>query len=241
MKKTILMLIAVVFLLSIVSCTQQIEPKPISTPTPDPKPIVVDETFDFENSDQGFTGGFADYPEGEEEFYELDSNISDIPNLDTKGFMLKGNNHSDDLLMYITRGFDVSPNTAYTVDLTFKLATNVPGNMMGIGGSPGASVYVKAGAANIPFVPELDDSGYLRSNWDIGEQSNGGMDAVVVGNIEKKDSDDDSYQFKDFDAQFEVTSDDNGKVYILLATDSGFEGITQIYFDDVIVKIYPKE
>lgn len=236
MKKTILMLTTVVFLLSLVACT-----KPISTPTSEPTPNKVDETFDFENGEYGFKAGFADYPEGKEEFYELDSNISAIPDLDTKGFMLKGNNHSDDLLMYITRGFDVSPNTTYTVDFAFKLATNVPGNMMGIGGSPGASVYVKAGAANIPFAPELDDSGYLRSNWDIGEQSNGGKDAVVVGNIEKEDSDDDSYQFKDYSVQFEVTSDDNGKIYILLATDSGFEGVTQIYFDDVIVKMNPKE
>lgn len=240
MKKAILMLVTVVLLLSIVACTQQIEPTP--TTTPSTKPIEkVNKTFDFEDGEQGFTAGFADHPQGEEEFYELDSNLSDIPDLDTKGFMLKGNNHSDDLLMYITRGFDVTPNTTYTVDLSFKLATNVPGGMMGIGGSPGSSIYVKAGAANKTFAPKLDDSGYFRANWDIGEQSNGGKDATVVGNIEKVDSDDDSYQFKDFSAQFEVTSDENGKIYILLATDSGFEGLTQIYFDDVVVKINPTE
>ncbi len=235
MKKIVLPLI-MILLVMMTACTAQSIPTPTEAVTPTPIDNIH-ATTDFEGEDHGFDVGFADYPQGEEAFYELEYEVTDIPDLNTKGIMVKGNNHSDDLLMYITKAFNVEPNTEYNISIQYDLATNVAGGMVGIGGSPGASIFVKAGVHNKAFVPQIDDAGYLRANWDIDNQGNEGPDAKVLGNIEKTESDDDSYQFKPFYAEFTVTSGDDGKIHILLFTDSGFEGLTQIYYDNIKVDI----
>ncbi len=57
-------------------------------------------TYNFAQSQHGWTGEFADYPVGEEDFYELDFAHAVLPApLDTtqKALRLIGHNRSDDL------------------------------------------------------------------------------------------------------------------------------------------------
>ena len=65
----------------------------------------------------------------------------------------------------------------------WTLATNVAESLVGIGGSPGESVFVKAGASTVEPVTPEDDAGYFRMNIDKGNQSNGGESMVVVGHV----------------------------------------------------------
>lgn len=143
-------------------------------------------------------------PINNEDFYELKFKHANIPveGKNDKGLFLQDNNHSDDLFMYITRKFyknlGLIPNTTYKVDLSFDMATNVPGEMMGIGGSPGSSVYVKAGAVNAEPKPE-DKNRYLRMNIDKANQSQSGKNMIVLDDItkictENKNSTDESFQ-----------------------------------------------
>ena len=60
-------------------------------------------------------------------------------------------------------------------------AFNRPG-CFGVGGAPGESVWIKAGATAIEPLA-IRDSSYLRMNIDIGNQSGGGAHAVVLGDI----------------------------------------------------------
>ena len=63
-------------------------------------------SFDFSNETHGWVGGFADYPQGEEDFFELVFDHRELPeNLDPsrKALFLSGNNHSDDLFMFLKR------------------------------------------------------------------------------------------------------------------------------------------
>ena len=58
---------------------------------------------DFRQSPQGWTAGFADYPVGEDDFYELVSDYRPLEaplNTDESALIISGNNHSDDLWMY---------------------------------------------------------------------------------------------------------------------------------------------
>jgi len=196
-------------------------------------------TFTFAKDEQGFKGGFADLPVNYNPYiYTLAFNQASVPIKDKldKGLMLKGHNRSDDLFMYVSKKFSIRdglrPNTKYTVLLKFDLATNVAGGGMGIGGSPGASVYVKAGIINKE--PLVDDiNGMKIINVDKGIQANGGTEMQVLGNIEKTESTDDSFEYKHFENNIVVTTNDKGEVWLIIGTDSGFEGLTQIYLTNI--------
>ena len=82
-------------------------------------------------------GDFADYPVGEESFYELSWGWDNLPAEVTvdgkeasktlsKGLFLSGNNHSDDLFMFVKRKITgLDPNTAYSVQFSVLIESNV--------------------------------------------------------------------------------------------------------------------
>jgi hypothetical protein len=205
-----------------------------------------ESSFDFEDGDQGWVAGFADLPaDTDPAFYELESSWEPLPStLDGHGMYIQGHNHSDDLFMFFKKQVEgLEPDTVYQAVFSIDLATNVPEGLMGIGGSPGESVYVKAGATTVePEVVE-DSQGVLRMNIDKGQQSNGGEDMIVLGNIAyTPESADDAgeWHIKPLDSEgqtFSVTSDSDGAVWFIVGTDSGFEGLTALYYDTVTVNL----
>lgn len=209
---------------------------------------TVQNTFTFDTDEEGWTGGFADLPvDHEQQGYDVSFSHEEVPvpDAESNGLFITGNNHSDDLFMYIVRGFDLEDNlkadTQYSVTLSFKMATEVPPGMMGIGGSPGESVYIKAGVVTKkPIV--IEESGYYVMNIDKGIQSNDGSDAIVLGNAAKDEGsgqDDMTFRYKNFELTQEATSDSEGRIWIIIGADSGFEGITRLYFDDISVTFDP--
>ena len=62
----------------------------------------------------------------------------------------------------------------YRAMLEVEIITDVPTNCFGIGGSPGASVYVKAGVSDKEPGRSVDNLNHYRINLDIGNQSNSG-------------------------------------------------------------------
>lgn len=206
-------------------------------------------TWDFTSNAEGWTGGFADYPSGEETFYELAFAQSAMPAEVGPGGGLKiaGNNHSDDLFMFVARGITgFAPNTSYVLDIDARIATNAPSDCAGIGGSPGTSVFFKMGAvAESPVSAPAGDaaagSQTMQINLDKGNQGTGGSDMQVAGDIANtKLCPDETYQLKTLSLTgFSVTSDASGRVWIVLGTDSGFEGTTVLYYDRVTVTIRP--
>lgn len=201
-------------------------------------------TFDFSLQEYGFEGIFSDYPQGAEEFYQLSASYTDLPEPfnDKQGFRLFGSNHSDDLFMGITGRIDgLKPATLYQVQINATLITNVPSNCFGIGGAPGESVYVKAAAYHQPIKNTLDEQNMYRLDWDIGHQSQRGEQSQVVGDIANGIDcmEPESYQQKDYAtaAPIQVITDDKGEVWLLLGTDSGFEGPTEFYVQSAMVTL----
>jgi hypothetical protein len=205
-------------------------------------------TYDFEEDEQGWVAGFADLPANyDEEFYQLESSWQELPSgLGGHGITMQGHNHSDDLFMFLKVQVEgLKPDTAYDAIFAIDLASNIPEGMMGIGGSPGESVYVKAGATMTePLVVE-DASGYLRMNIDKGNQAEEGEDMINLGNIanpnlDPETADGSTYAIMDLDSEgqrFTVTSDGDGKLWIIAGTDSGFEGPTTVYYDRITVEL----
>lgn len=205
--------------------------------------INPDFTFNysFQSGSEGWIGDFADYPddEGVEEFYELEFTHSTLPEpLNTTEGALKqsGNNRSDDLFMFVKRKVTgLEPNQTYALDIEIEFATNAASGAAGIGGPPGEAVYLKAGASAIEPNKELDTSdNHFRMNIDKGNQSQDGNDMKNMGDF-ANGTDDFVYTLKSLQntASVLATTNAEGELWVIVGTDSGFEGTTTIYYNKI--------
>jgi len=207
-------------------------------------------TFDFVESSQGWTGEFADLHPGENENFELEVDFLPLPEpLDTtqNALFISGVNLSDDLFMFFKQQFTgLSPGQEVKIRYQIRIATNVPQNCIGAGGAPGESVFLKAGTSVIEPKPVSEMEGdreILRLPVDKGNQSMGGEDAIVLGNIANSndcsDENAEEWELKDLELAEEdaiqITADENGRVWFFFGTDSGFEGRTSLYYSRVNV------
>ena len=106
----------------------------------------------------------------------------------------------------------------------------------GIGGSPGESVFVKAGASTVEPVAAEERNRYLRMNIDKGNQANGGEDMVVLGNVAHGEVVNREYRIKtldNMDQPLSVSTDGEGRVWLIVGTDSGFEGLSAFYYSRI--------
>jgi hypothetical protein len=203
---------------------------------------IFSNSSDFSTDLQGWVGDFADYPIGVDDssFYELRFEYTDRPsNLGPvqKAIMLSGNNHSDDLFMFIKKKINgLQPNTDYTVVFEVELASNAEKNNTGIGGAPGESVYVKAGASIIE-PKKIVDGSYYRMNIDKGNQSTDGDDMKVIGNIAVESAEYNLITRSNSSQSipFIVRSSALGELWLIVGTDSGFEGVTTLYYTKINV------
>ena len=194
-------------------------------------------TFDFRRGPQGFVAGFADYPPGDADIYELTSDYRALPPplASESALFLSGVNRSDDLFMFFKGPVDgLSPGASYHVTVSVEIATDVPAGCFGVGGAPGESVWVKAGATAVEPLAVRDGS-YLRMNIDIGNQSAGGSQGVVLGDIANSRRCEQSPQWerKSFEGRpipASISIPSSGRAWLFFGVDSGFESRTGIYF-----------
>ena len=203
-------------------------------------------SFDFGRGPQGFVAGFADYPPDHADSYELTSGHRALPPpLESQSALfISGVNRSDDLFMFFKGSIGgLSPGARYSVTVGVEIATDTPAGCVGVGGAPGESVWIKAGATAVEPLPVLDGS-YLRMNVDIGNQSAGGAQAVVLGNVANTRSCEQPRQwerksFRDRSTPMPLSVPSNGRAWLLFGVDSGFESRTEIYFTRAAVTFTP--
>lgn len=205
--------------------------------------LVFSETFDFSVSQDNWKVDFTDFPSGEQDsaFYELKFAYTNLPaNLGTnkKAMMLSGKNHSDDLFMFMKKKItNLAPNTDYAMVFEVELASNAPKGTVGAGGSPGESVYLKAGAAGNEPKKVIEANQYAL-NIDKGNQSASGENTVVLGDI-AVDFNTEEYTLitrsntSTYNDPFVAKSNSKGELWLIVGTDSGFEGTTTIYYTKV--------
>ncbi|HEX8311670.1 MAG TPA: hypothetical protein VF614_10155 [Chthoniobacteraceae bacterium] len=226
-------------LLALSSLAAAAEPQPLPG-SPESAPTQLLLQYKFSESSSGFAARFADYPAGQESFFELQADYRELPKyLGAKGALfISGNNHSDDLFMFVkNRIGGLRAGGAYSVTLHIQIASNAPNGSVGIGGSPASSVYLKAGVANVEPVA-VNRDGFMEMNVDKGVQSQPGEDAQVLGNIGVDTTTDKAgnsrYVLKNFRSQqFLVEADSAGNLWLFTGTDSGFEGTTSLYFTKI--------
>ncbi|MDE0063633.1 MAG: hypothetical protein OXU72_12680 [Gammaproteobacteria bacterium] len=203
-------------------------------------------SLDFRRGEQGFMAGFADYPPADEEIYELTSGYRPLPPAlgPTSALYLSGVNRSDDLFMfYKGRVGGLVPGANYQVSVSAEIATDTPAGCVGVGGAPGESVWIKGGASEVEPLAVLEGS-YLRMNIDVGNQSNGGEHAAVLGDMANSRSCEQprQWQLKSLPARpipATVAASADGRAWLLFGVDSGFESRTEVYFTRLTVTFSP--
>jgi hypothetical protein len=195
-------------------------------------------SFGFQTSQNGWSGGFCDYPAADVGDYDLIFARRTLPgSLDPTrwGLYMSGANYSDDLFMYVRRRITgLRPCATYRVYFNIEIATNAPSGCIGIGDSPGEGVCVKAGASTIKPISILEE-GWYRMNVDKGNQYEPGANAVILGNIANTNTDCDNprWLYKTLDSGWSfvrVRTDSYGNLWLFVGTDSGFEGVTSLYY-----------
>ncbi len=193
--------------------------------------------FHFSRGPAGWVEGFADYPAGQDAFFMLEADYRALaPPLDTSqsALYIAGTNRSDDLWMYYKTEVALPSDTTYRVRFDVEIATNAASGCVGVGGAPGEGVTVKAGVSLIEPDRELDAAGYWRMNVDKGQQTNGGEDAVVIGDLANSRTCEQGpeWELKRLASgqSLMITTDSTGRAWLFVGTDSGFESRSAVYY-----------
>lgn len=201
-------------------------------------------TSDFELNADDWTGDLSEYSTATDtssiEFRAGRTTLPSPLNTKTYGFMLQSHNRSDDMFMFLKKKISgLKANFAYHVTFEIDLVTNYPASGFGTGGSPGSSVYLKGGASAIEPAKKLE-SGFYTFNLDKGAQSAGGKNFVNLGNI-SNGLETSEYKIVKRTSTLAnpvvVTADANGAIWVCVGTDSGFEGLTRLYYDKIKVSV----
>jgi len=216
-------------------------------------PATVSVSFDFRNGALGWQAGFADYPPTTDKngFYQLLAEVRTLPpelGVNGTGFYIQGNNHSDDLFMFIKRRLNsddgIVAGQTYQISYTLVFASSVQSGCVGVGGSP--AVTLKAGASPAEPIALFDSSpliSWLRMN--VGKDPNqGNIAASPTGTIANGipcGSAQNSYVSIQRTHQHTslVNANSKGEVWLLIGSDSGFEGLTALYYQRIDVTLTP--
>ncbi len=189
-------------------------------------------SFDFTTGAHEWIYEVTDYPVNVERA-EWDlvgiNGTYDMTGTDESAYWLIGNNHSDDIFVYIYLKVDgLKANTTYEGLVEFTGLTPYSSDSMGIGGSPASSVYVKAAMTSIEPTPVIGYNDYyvlpegiLKEN-----QSQDGEIVRLLGSLADNQITLDNGLFQvSYDLTQEFTTNDAGEVFIMVGYDSGFEGV----------------
>ena len=228
MNKLIFLLLALLF--SLMSCHKD-----------DTQPNT-EYSYNFSNGTDGWQQFFSDYPVGSEVAFELEfehTNLPDPLDNNVKALMISGNNHSDDLLSFIYRKFDgLQPNKTYAVTFDVNFASNAPSNAIGIGGSPDLAF----GVGGIPFAPANtpDGDNWHRPNFKSDLQSRLSNDTLQMTGTIGVGEDATDFALINHNNNgnpIMLTANNNGELWLMMGTDSGFEGTTTLYYTSIKIKL----
>lgn len=220
------------------SSSEPVEPPPYYPPQ------TVSYTFDEDL--QGFSVFSADYdtdhPYNDQIFIGLAATPEPFEYRNSLKF--KWNNYSDDMKGVIFKQFDgLEANKKYTVTFELDLVTYISYECGGIGGSPSEGVNAKGAILN--YKPEriIVDGDYRANVQDSQKGNNEGDETVWIGDIGLptttcvSDPADRIWEQKTIknEQEFIFTNDNQGEAWLYISLDSGFEGVTEVYYTDLRV------
>jgi hypothetical protein len=188
----------------------------------------------------------SQYPE-EQSHWLINSGIFPMPDgLKRKGFLLQGNNHSDDIDMFLIRRFSVKREKTYQLRITVDLAGNAPIGAIGVGGDP--ELTVQAAATEIsPHRFVVDSDNFVRfPDLEIGpnqltEVNTNGVclsEGVLGASVCPPPGEKIPFDLKRGRLSRPITiRPKSDHFWLMIGTSSGFEGLSAIYYTRVKVEL----
>jgi hypothetical protein len=187
--------------------------------------------YDFSDGSQGWTADFTDYPVNEDPLAdsvyhwkaEFTASAGDING--QNAFMLSCTNVSGDVFMFIKKKIDgLKPNTNYNVAYEIELSSNA---------QAGQGIILKGGASDLE-PKKVIENGYYILNIDKGAATTSGENAISFGDIGavSPSSNYSSVVKGNLNSYtpFITRTNSKGELWMVLGTDSLFEGTTTVYF-----------
>lgn len=214
---------------------------------------VVHLTYDLSRGDEGFQADIADYAVENLDFMAGVRVLPPELGRSATGLYLQSTNRSADAFMFVHRGVGASdglePGARYTARFAITMASDAPAGCIGIGGPPAEAVTLKVGMVDHAPVVALDGTSGVaqyRVNVDKGEQVQGGNDMTVAGDIANGAASTacgTGPTFRTFSRTHThptaVTASSAGELWVMIGTDSGFEGTTPLYYEQIDIELTP--
>jgi len=206
----------------------------------EPTPQILSS---FASSVDGWQGAYADYDAATEPTDVVWQTRALPAPLSGNAYFTGGTNRSDDLFIYSKKKFSgYKPSSQYKVSFDIEIVTNQSSGCFGVGGAPGESVYVVAGAAPTEPKTVLSGGSYV-VNLDRGNQATPGPASQVLGNVANSvpDCGPQVYQAKILKstAPLTVKSDASGAIWVYFGIDSGFEAKSTVFYKSIKVSVDP--
>jgi hypothetical protein len=209
---------------------------------------LITNVYDFRESDHAWIAGFCDYPaeQHDSDLYELKSGYvnTTISGRARNAYSISGYNHSDDLFMYLKKKITgLQPDTQYILTYEIEFASDLSGGNLS-DGAAGQKVFMKVGASDSEPKSVIDDAGNYIMNIDKGNQGSDGEDMIVIGNIVTtelaeglevitRSNSPSTATEPAYDKRFVVKTNSKGELWLIVGTDSGFDGRTTLYYTSI--------
>jgi PKD repeat protein len=210
-------------------------------------PVEMTFHYDFSQGAHGWEPGFADVAPEKVDDVGFASGVRDLPEYlgSTPALWYTGSNFADDLFMFFTTRLEgLAPDTEYDVVFTVGFASMWYVGQPGAGGSPADAVWIRAALAPEEFRVEPGYQHSLRIYPGVGNMSHDdGENGIPLGNIAKPDDGTADWVLLEHTSgagSFSATADAEGNLWALFGTDSGFEGINEIYYTHLTIELVPK-
>ena len=249
-RSTFLPLVVLTLLGSPLACLDTIEPGEGQEPLPENDSGRRDLTFGFDSGQSNWIGGFSDFA--------ADANPQDIrfvterqttpvgTDRQSGAQFVSSTNVSDDLFTFITQPVArLKPNTPYALTFEVELASNAPRRCPTLEGSPGEDVFLKVGASLVqPGAVTDPNTQRVRLNVDKGNQSVGGANAQTLGDIANDSEQCFNTPYRiitrdNLGNPLRITTDDTGRLWLFVGTESDYTGTTELYYDNIRVVLTP--
>jgi hypothetical protein len=210
---------------------------------------VIIASWSFNQSSHGWLAGFSDYTTGMiglDRQAEVVALPAELSKPGERGFLLLGNNRSDDMFMFLTKQvgpeIGIQSGRNYWAHIHVQFASNEQTGCFGAGGAPGDSVYLKGGVTGRePVITPVGN--YVGLNLDKGQQSVGGQELHLMGTIANGQPCGSPAGYRMIARVLyqpaPVRSTEHGALWITVGTDSGYEGLTRIFYYTVGVALIP--
>lgn len=206
--------------------------------------------FSFEENDQGFTIGVADYSVEHPLNQFIEARIIELPPPYEyrNGIRFTWKNYNQDIKGFVKKKVTgLKASREFEVNFSVDILTYMSEECLGIGGSPGTDVTIKVNILSKEPIIYIDESGaFPIYRLDIDDPLYGGAGTHYLGNIGLPFVCDDLFLSQEKvwevktlsnDQIVNFTSNEAGEGWVYLSIDSGVGNTSEVYLLDYILTV----